>query len=91
MLNHAVSCELLTDLRKWNLKGATLDDTIECLRLRTGYTTHTWTEGICICGQHHNIGVFLGKDEIKTEKLQSILAQLEYSYQVNCIIQKKSH
>ena len=59
--NHAVSCELLTDLRKWNLEGATLDDAIERLRLRTvppGYTIHTWMEGICIHGQHHNIVFF---------------------------------
>ena len=89
MLNHAVSCELLTDLRKGNLEGATLDDAIERLRLRTvppGYTIHTystWTEGICIRGQHHNIGFLKGKDETKTEKFRSILAQLEYSYQVN--------
>ncbi|XP_065889311.1 uncharacterized protein [Dysidea avara] len=69
--NHAVSPELLGDLKKWNSEGASLDDAIERLRLRTvpsGYEIHIWIEG---------------KDETKAEKLRSILAQLEYQYQVN--------
>ncbi|XP_065892094.1 uncharacterized protein [Dysidea avara] len=81
--NHAISPELLGDLNKWKSEGANLDDVIEWLRLQTvppGYEIHTWTEG---------------KDETKAEKLCSILAQLEYSYQVNLFDSKgtpfKSH
>ena len=49
--NPAVSPELLGELSKWKSEGASLDDTIECLRLCTvpfGYEIHIWTECICM-------------------------------------------
>ena len=47
--HHAVSPELLSELSKWNSEGASLNDVVERLRLRTvppGYEIHTWIEGI---------------------------------------------
>ena len=47
--NTAISTELLSEIKKWYTEGATNDDVIERLRLRTvppGYPIHSWIEGI---------------------------------------------
>ena len=51
--NPAVNSELLQEVYKWNMEGATMDDVIERLRLRTvpsKYTgsIHSWTDGITL-------------------------------------------
>ncbi|XP_065893229.1 uncharacterized protein [Dysidea avara] len=71
--NPAVNSDLLREVYQWNEEGATIDDVIERLRLRTvppKYvgTIHTWIDG---------------KDETRVEKLRSLLAQLEYKYLIN--------
>ncbi|XP_065899778.1 uncharacterized protein [Dysidea avara] len=74
--NPAITDELLGDIKVWYDEGATSDDVIERLRLRTvptGYAIHSWTEG---------------KTETKVEKLRSIMAQLEYTYQINQLSSK---
>ena len=48
--NPAITDELLGDIKVWYDEGATSDDVIERLRLRTvptGYAIHSWTEGKC--------------------------------------------
>ena len=87
--NPAVHADLFGKVHSWITAGATIDDVIERLGLQTvptGYTIHTWTEGVYLhikllynyCKFH-----YVGKDETMTEKLKSILAQLEYSHLVN--------
>ena len=47
--NPAISGELLGEIDSWYTQGATIDDVIERLRLRTvppGYTIHSWIEGV---------------------------------------------
>ena len=49
--NHAITTELLGKIKIWYSEGATTDDVIERLRLRTvpsGYAIHSWTEGKAI-------------------------------------------
>ena len=51
--NPAVNSELLQEVYKRNMEGATMDDVIERLRLRTvpsKYTRsiHSWTDGITL-------------------------------------------
>ena len=51
--NPAINSELLQEVYKWNMEGATMDDVIERLRLRTvpsKYTgsIHSWTDGITL-------------------------------------------
>ena len=86
--NNAVSQELLAQIHGWITAGATMDDVIERLRLRTvptGYAIHNWTNGIVIthvlCKMSHHF--LLGKDESLLDKLRSILAQLEYKHQID--------
>ena len=74
--NPAISGELLGEIDSWYTQGATIDDVIERLRLRTvppGYTIHSWIEGVMPF--HFN----------KAEKLRSILAQLEYKHQIDTL------
>ena len=51
--NPAVSSTLLQEVYQWNKEGATIDDIIERLRLRTvpsEYvgTIHTWIDGMAV-------------------------------------------
>lgn len=51
--NPAVSSALLQEVYQWNKEGATIDDVIERLRLRTvpsEYvgTIHTWIDGMAV-------------------------------------------
>ena len=53
VVNPAVSSALLQDVDQWNKEGATIDDVIERLRLRTAPseyvgTIHTWIEGMTV-------------------------------------------
>ena len=46
--NPAISIKSLDEIKKWYAEGATIDDVIERLRLKTvppGYSIHSWTEG----------------------------------------------
>jgi len=88
LYNPAISAELLDEINSWYTQGATVDDVIERLRLRTvppGYTIHNWIEGVLIYLRECVVNTFCisGKDETKTEKLRSILAQFEYKYQID--------
>ncbi|XP_065891566.1 uncharacterized protein [Dysidea avara] len=71
--NLAVSNILLMEILSWKKEGATDQDVFIRLRERTvppAYrdTVHNWIDG---------------KDETPVEQLRSILAQLEYTYQIN--------
>lgn len=72
--------------------GATEDDVIDRLRVYTvltGYTIHTWTEGLYDHVCRGGLYIFdTGKQESKLEKLKSILAQLEYKHQVMLWVSK---
>ena len=48
-------------------------------------TIHNWIEGVLIYLRECVVNTFCisGKDETKTEKLRSILAQFEYKYQID--------
>ena len=49
--NNAVSQDILMQVHGWIAAGATMDDVVERLRLRTvptGYAIHNWTNGIVI-------------------------------------------
>jgi len=53
VVNPAVSSALLQEVYQWNKEGATIDDVIERLRLRTAPseyvgTIHTWIEGMTV-------------------------------------------
>ena len=55
--NPAVHTDLLGKVHGWITAGATIDDVIGRLRLETvstGYTIHTWTEGVYL-----NIKLFI--------------------------------
>ena len=46
--NPAVPLAVLREIVEWKQGGATMDDVVARLRLRTvphGHTTHTWTSG----------------------------------------------
>jgi len=46
--NPAISTELLEEIQLWYDHGATVNDVIDRLRLKTvppGYVTHSWIEG----------------------------------------------
>ena len=46
--NPAISTELLKEIQQWYDQGATINDVIDRLRLKTvppGYVTHSWVEG----------------------------------------------
>ena len=86
--NNAVSQDLLALIHGWITAGASMDDEVERLRLRTvptGYAIHNWINGIVIthalCKLSHHF--LLGKDESLLDKLRSILAQLEYKHQIH--------
>ena len=51
LLNPAVTLDLLSEINSWHEEGATVNDVVECLRLRTvplGYTIHSWIEGAIV-------------------------------------------
>lgn len=46
--NPAVDANLLCEILSWNREGASIDDVVERLRVRTvpsGYKAHSWTIG----------------------------------------------
>ena len=86
----SVSPALLCEIHSWREAGASEDDVVDWLRTRcvpTGYTPHLWNSGKCVntrkliallellCISERSI-------ETKEDKLRSILAQLEFHYQV---------
>ena len=49
--NPAINTELLKEIQQWYDQGATVDDVIDRLRLKTvppGYVTHSWIEGAVV-------------------------------------------
>ena len=93
--NPCVSHNLLTEIHSWRISGASVDDVVDCLRLRcvpSGYVPHPWSEGVYImCTVYTGTTVVLSyciywcvdcKVETREDKLRSILAQLEYSFKV---------
>ena len=53
--NPAVTVGLL---KSWYAEGATVNDVVERLRLRTvpcGYTIHSWTEGAVVDNQYNSM------------------------------------
>ncbi|XP_065903667.1 uncharacterized protein [Dysidea avara] len=71
--NLAVSNTLLMEILSWKKEGATDQDVFVRLRKRTvppahRDTVHNWIDG---------------KDETPVKQLRSILAQLEYTHQIN--------
>jgi len=78
---------LLEQIHSWIKAGETIDDAIARLRVQTvppGYVIHSWIEGNGIFNTNVIPLIYIpGKDESKVEKLQSILAQLEYKHQIN--------
>ena len=90
--NPAVDSELLEKVYSWIRACVIIDDVIERLRLQTvpiGFSVYTWTEGTYLnistatCRFRLPRYTCVGKDKSKVEKLRSILAQLEYKYQIN--------
>ena len=81
---------LLEDIEEWKYHGASDDDVVCRLRLRTvpsGYAYSMWTKGSC-----SSYVIFFwftlthlchaGKEETTVEQLRSILAQLHFTYEV---------
>ena len=86
--NVAVSNALLIEILSWKKDGATNEDVFIRLRKRTvpptyRDTVHNWINGIWSFYFGVFNKVFVGKDETPVEQLRSILAQLEYAYQIN--------
>ena len=51
LCNPSISSVLLDEMNSWYTQGATVDDVIERLRLRTvppGYTIHSWVESVVL-------------------------------------------
>ena len=56
--NPAVTLDLLSEIKSWHEEGATVNDVVERLRLRTvphGYTIHSWIEGAIVDNQHNDV------------------------------------
>ena len=56
--NPAVTVGLLSEIKSWYAEGATVNDVVERLRLRTvpcGYTIHSWTEGAVVDNQYNSM------------------------------------
>lgn len=85
--NPAVSTELLTTILQWKESGATGDDCLKRLRLQMvpeGYSVEPWISGSIYTSsvEMFKIVNILGEEENDITMLRSILAQLEYAYQV---------
>ena len=87
----------LKQILEWQKGGAEEEDTIDRLRARTvppGFVPHPWISGayssaflvymyVCVHTFYCCVPCLLvGKTERTVDKLRSILAQMEYSYQV---------
>ena len=85
--NPAVSKELMKEIMKWRQEGCTMDDVIGRLRKRTvpsGYSYHTWHKG---SDKQHKFfpdltETVLGMSETVCDMARSILAQLEFVFQI---------
>ena len=78
----------------WNQEGSRIEDVVTRLRMRTvpsGYTIHNWIDGKYTLISCLTLFDILGKDETLVEKLRSIMAQLEYQYQINAWSDKGIH
>lgn len=86
--NPAVPSEVLSEILLWRSEGATDVDVITRLRQRTvpsGFETHTWTNGISptrVGSQNIFMLMYIGQTEERVHMLRSILAQMEYCYEV---------
>ena len=89
--NCAVSASLLKEILEWHRSGASHADILSRLRVRTvpqGYAFSPWNSGklkqnckipsIELCLLHS----YVGQTESETDMMRSILAQLEYSYEL---------
>lgn len=87
--NPAVPISYLHDIWMWMGEGATMEEVIDRLRPCTvppGYTCNTWSPGWSYClqvlTQSYSCSSLAGKDENTVDKLRSILAQLDFTYQI---------
>ena len=83
-----VSSTLLREIHAWKECGASDEDVIGRLRIRcvpTGYIPHPWSNGsyTTLILLHTCITYSTERDvETKEDKLRSVLAQIEFNYQV---------
>ena len=88
--NPAVPYSLLAEIWKWMSEKTSLEDVVVRLRPRTvpnGYKYHTWKEGTIANNRkplvyYYRICITTGKSETITDMMRSILAQLEFKYQI---------
>ena len=89
-MSPGVSEKLLREIHGWRMEGASDKDVIIHLRQRTvpdGYSYHTWIPGLLITVQVlaalcNGVLLCVGKSETPLEMLKSILAQLEFQYEI---------